>query len=198
MTTATLTLDIKTYWHPGGGRGGGFVVDALAHRDSNGLPTLPGRHLKGLLREAVEFAENLHWSGYAYLPQMLFGERTKNALNATPTSGCLRISDATLPNEVGTWLASEAGRALIPNLYRKLYATAVDQVSGAAVDRSLRGIEVVVPVTLQARIDPIIGREAPPEAWLDRLKQILPLIDAVGAHRTRGLGRAVLSLEECT
>ena len=48
-----LKIDIQSYWHPSTGRGQGSDVDALAHRDKDGIPCLPGRTIKGLLRDAV-------------------------------------------------------------------------------------------------------------------------------------------------
>ena len=100
MTSMTLVVDIHSYWQSGGGRGQGAVLDATAHRDADGLPVLPGRHLKGLLREALEAAERWQWQGYEGLAAKLFGDRTEEAKekleNAKPAPGYLRISDATL------------------------------------------------------------------------------------------------------
>lgn len=192
-----LKVDLRGYWHAGTGRGGGALQDALVHRDSVGLPVLPGRHLKGLLREALERAETLGWVGHAGLAEVLFGARTETVEGGRPRPGCLRVSDAMLAPEVGEWLAhSEAGRGLIPHLFRTLHATAVDAESGTALDGSLRGIEVTVPLMLEAIVEPIAGCEGLPPEWPTRLREVLPLIDAVGAQRKRGLGRAVLSLED--
>jgi CRISPR/Cas system CMR subunit Cmr4 (Cas7 group RAMP superfamily) len=59
MGACNLKIDLRGYWHPGSGRGGGVVMDAMAHRDSTGLPVLPGRHLKG------EPPPKSHFSGEA-------------------------------------------------------------------------------------------------------------------------------------
>lgn len=195
MKPARLTIDIHSWWHPGSGRSGGAVVDATAHRDANGLPVLPGRHLKGLLRDALECAENWNWAGHAGLPERLFGNRTGNAGAHPPQPGCLRVSDGRLPEDTAAYLANhQTGRTLIPKLFHSQFATAVDHDSGTALDHSLRGIEVVVPLQLAARIEPLPGR-IPPEDWSERLAEVLPLIRAVGAGRHRGLGRAELALE---
>ncbi|OZB62256.1 MAG: hypothetical protein B7X31_10060 [Thiomonas sp. 13-66-29] len=199
MNNVTLRIELLGYWHPGAGRGGGAVVDARAHRDSMGLPVLPGRHLKGLLRDALERAETWNWPGHAGLAVSLFGHRTERLPpGQMPESGCLRVSDARLPDPVADWLAStDEGRARLPGLFRSLHATAVDEVGCTARDGSLRGIEVVVPFTLEASIART-GQRLPPVDWADRLRDVLPLVNAVGAHRTRGLGRAVLTLESTT
>ncbi|MFP4696156.1 RAMP superfamily CRISPR-associated protein [Thiohalospira sp.] len=196
MTSARLHIEIRGYWHTGGGVGSGAVADALVQRDSGGLPVLPGRHLKGLLREAVDAAGLWGWSGYEGLATVLFGERDEDT-DSVPSAGALRVSDATLPPETAAWLAgTEAGRALRPGLFRTLHATAVDSKTGTAMDQSLRGIEVVVPLELEARITPV-GSGSPAD-WGRRLEQVLPLVRAVGAQRQRGLGRAILSLKEET
>lgn len=201
MTEFTLRIDFQNYWHAGGGRGGGALVDAVAHRDASGLPTVPGRHLKGLLRDAMERASRWGWfdkrdQDVQQLVTLLFGERPEDlAESLRPESGCLRVGEATLPNDVATWLAHKDGADLKPRLFQPLYQTAVDHQSGTARTHSLRGIEAVIPLTLYSAIEVIPGREAPPK-WPELLRQVLPLIDALGAYRTRGLGRALLSLEE--
>lgn len=194
MREARLLVDLRGYWHPGGGRGGGAVVDAVTHRDSAGLPVLPGRHLKGLLRDALEQAETFGWARYAGCAETLFGQRAEFG-GTGPEPGCLRVTDATLPPEIAAYLGCGPGKPLVRHLYRNLYSTAVEFATGTARDKSLRGIEVVVPLQLSARLETVSGREPPPEDWVERLAGVLPLIDAVGAHRSRGLGRAVLSLE---
>ncbi len=194
--SATLIIDLQGWWHPGGGRGAGAVADAVAHRDSHGLPVLPGRHLKGLLREACLHAEAFGWPGFEHLADTLFGERTEDTdPGQVPKPGCLRIGDATLEPALHEWLGSEQGKHLQPHLFQVLHATAIDHDSGTAVNQSLRGIEVVVPLKLQASITPIPGQQ-PPAGWQQRLEEILPLIEAVGAYRSRGLGRAVLTLAQ--
>lgn len=196
MRSARLHIEIRSYWHAGGGVGSGAVSDALVQRDSGGLPVLPGRHLKGLLREAVDAAGVWQWPGYEGLAATLFGERDEET-GTVPAAGALRVTDATLPSETAAWLSgTEDGRALCPGLFRTLHTTAIDPESGTALDQSLHGSEVSVPLTLEARIAPVTGET--PTDWGERLKEVLPLIRAVGAQRQRGLGRAVLSLKEET
>ena len=190
-----LRIDLRGYWHAGGGRGGGAVVDAVVHRDSRGLPVVPGKHLKGLLRDAVERAEAWGWAGYEQLSDSLFGSRTEAiAQGEIPRAGGLRVGDGRLPAAVSDWLGSEAGKKLQPGLFRHLYTSAVEHKSGTALDQSLRGMEVTVPLQLEAHISVVCGNNLPAD-WVEMIQRILPLIDAVGAYRTRGLGRAVLTLE---
>ncbi len=198
MSHATLTIDIQGYWHAGGGRGAGAVLDAVVHKDNLGLPLLPGRHLKGLLRDALHRAALWGWDGYDTLAERLFGQTTENHSGEQPPSpGCLRVSDARLPDELAAWLGSaeEEAKNQRAELFRSHYVTAIEHESGTAKTHSLRGIEVTIPLQLQAVIAPLPGRE-PPLDWIEKLHAVLPLIDAVGAHRSRGLGRAQLMLKE--
>lgn len=196
--THVLQVCVRSYWHSGTGRGLGAAVDVAAYRDADNLPALPGRHIKGLLRHALEQAWSWGWAGHAdgSLLHNLLGQRTEQTPDGqVPSSGLLRVSDARLPDELGAWLSVDERSAERAALFRILQSTAVDEITGSARDRSLRGIEVVVPLDLRAIIEPIPGPGAPPSDWPERLCEVLPLIPAVGGHRTRGLGRAQLTLE---
>ncbi|WP_297475560.1 RAMP superfamily CRISPR-associated protein [Ferrovum sp.] len=195
--THVLQICVRSYWHSGTGRGLGAAVDAAAYRDADNLPALPGRHIKGLLRHALEQARFWGWKGHAdgILVRSLFGQRTEQVSSGQiPSPGMLRVSDARLPAELCAWLTVDKHGAQRAALFRVLQSTAVDEATGSARDWSLRGIEVVVPLDLQASVEPISGTGLPSD-WPERLREVLPLIPAVGGHRTRGLGRAQLTLE---
>lgn len=194
-----LTIDIQSYWHPGTGRGQGSHVDAVAHRDTHGLPVLPGRTIKGLLRDAVT-----RWEAFSEeteqpsLAEQLFGP---DADAGEKWPGLLRVSDAVLPPDVRYYLKksaeeNEGENNLVPGLYQTLHATAIEQKTGTAVDKSLRGIEVVIPLTLYATLDEVPNAACQVADWAERIQPALSLIQAVGAHRTRGLGRAVVVLDK--
>lgn len=191
MTSATLILDINTYWHPGTGRGAGTALDAVTHRDSRGLPGLPGRTVKGLLRDVVRQAGALRW--YAEdsetIEARLFGWRTRadaRRPDDIPLRGCLHFSDASLAPPVASYLARNPD--LLPGLYRSHFTTRIDPATGTALDKSLRGQEVIVPLTLQAEITEISG-QSPPDSWPQLLDLALPLLRSLGESRTRGFGR---------
>lgn len=193
MSAVTLKIEFRSDWHPGTGRGSGFHLDAVTHEGADGLPRLPGRTLKGLLRDALWRAEEWGWD---QVPKgstaALFGA-VSNVEGGT-TFGLLRVADATLPPEVAAYLTTDDGRKLVPGLYREHFSTAIEQDTGVARGRSLRGMRVVVPVTLFAAVSEIPGMESVKD-WPNRLEAVLPLVTAVGAHRSRGFGRAVLSWE---
>lgn len=201
---AVLSVAIRGYWHAGTGRGSGHHLDALVDTDADGLPYLAGRHLKGLLRDAVHRAEI--WGLLAphgdNLTLRLFGSRGYDEGQPVPREdtepGRLQVGDARLPENLSAWLGHQDQAHLRAGLYRALYSTAVGD-EGVARGRSLRGIQVTVPLDLEAQVRYIpdqLGRhgDALPDCWFSILHECLPLIRAVGANRTRGLGRAVLTL----
>ena len=50
----TYNIDFFSEWHCGSGLSGGATTDALLIKDKHNLPFIPGKTIKGLLREAVE------------------------------------------------------------------------------------------------------------------------------------------------
>lgn len=186
-----LKIDIQSYWHPGTGSGRGSDVDAVTHRDRDGLPLLPGKTLKGILRDAVsrweQFTKTVNTPSLA---EQLFGA---GADADEKWLGSVRVSDAVLADDIRDYLLED--KNLVTGLYRSIHATAIEHDTGTAVNKSLRGIEVVVPLTLYATLDEVPNASHKVANWQKTIEQSLGLIQAVGAHRTRGLGRAVVTLE---
>lgn len=200
MSLRTLNLRFLDTWHVGTGRGEGHHLDAVVARDADGLPYVPGRMLRGLLRDAMESLQA--WGhGAPGLVSELFGdlvERGDRPGRSLSQAGRLTVSDARLPEAERAALAGTSAGAteLRAALFRESFQTAIDGASGTARSESLRGIELVVPVTLHAELG-ILGDAASPghaEHWR-RLEQALPLVRALGAMKTRGHGRVVLGLE---
>ena len=149
-----LKIEFQHYWHPGTGSGRGSDVDAISRRDQHGLPMLPGKTLKGLLRDAL-----IRWYD-ENLATTLLG----TAPDATEQgAGLLRISNATLEDDIVYYLTQNPD--LISGLYRNIYATAIKPEDGTALDKSLRGMEVIVPLTLYADIDEISQAKSPISDW---------------------------------
>ncbi|MCE7937344.1 hypothetical protein DCC79_05110 [bacterium] len=209
-TSARLTIELHGYWHAGSGRGDGHGADAAVVRTPGGLPYLPGRTVKGLLRDAAVTAEALGrcprgsvraWFGSPLPEPEEDGTDTSFAAEQTlhrytTDGGSLRVSSARLGasrDDQRRWEAW-AGAALpddatIAQLYRTVSSTALEQ--GVALANTLRVVEVTVPVTLHACID---GPDDP--AWIDLLAaNVLPLIRRLGKGRTRGLGACTWSLD---
>lgn len=187
----TLKIDIMSFWHAGTGRNAGHYVDAVAHTDRFGLPCLPGRTLKGVVRDAVWHLEQ--WGHVNPGTSVtLFGSESEGQSALETVPGLLMFSDAELPADVRAYLALDSNAELRRRLFSELFATKIDHSSGTAADQSLRGIEVVVPLCLSATVEARNGAAD----WRGTLTRALPLIRAVGAHRTRGLGRVAITLQE--
>ena len=215
--SSVLTIDIRSFWHAGTGRGSGSHLDALVERDINGLPFVSGKMLKGLLRDAVNRAAT--WQVLSVqkdkpdaldagqIVEILFGSPGFGADNAprdATLAGLLKISNAQMPEVLRDWLGGGTPEHLhLRNkLFRSIYSTAINSDSGVAKKGSLRGQEVTVPMQLEARISllPMPAGEHSEahilvaEYWHSIVQQALPLVRAVGSNRTRGLGRAHLTL----
>lgn len=198
--THQIQFKINTYWQAGTGRGGGAIVDSLVNKDINGLPFIPGRTIKGLMRDAVYRAEQ-----WGHLPKTttyyFFGsdpiEEGVTRLETEP--GALAFSDAVLPQELRTWLSHPNNQELRQGLYQQIRSTAINPKTGCAIDKSLRAIEVTIPLTLTATITELNNETLKElnwgtgKIWKDGLESCFKLIRAVGASRNRGMGRVIVT-----
>lgn len=196
MKTATLTLELLSWWHAGSGLGRGGDADALVIRNKDGLPYLPGKTLKGLVRDAVQLAED-HRAVAAGRTEELFGQLDRTTPNADGTQldhdprprtpGLLQVTSAALASDFSTWL-EDGGQARKAAFFEAISSTALNN-DGVAEDRTLRTIEVCPPLTLTAKVS------GPDDcAWLDTLRRCVPLVRSLGSHRHRGLGRCQVTL----
>jgi len=186
MTTIAVSIEMLSYWHVGSGAGRGADVDALVLKDEVGLPYLPGRTLKGLLREGMRTCEDAGRVP-AGTTDSLFGKHAAIGDPAGSTPGSLRVSDGRLPEAERAWLAAADNAESRAALFDTLASTRLD-TNGLAEDHSLRAIELTVPIGLRAEIE---GPED--NQWVERLGEAITLVRALGSHRTRGLGRCKMS-----
>jgi len=201
MTQRYLRCHFLSYWHPGTGGGLGAWLDARV-RSLDGLPVVPGRTLKGVLRDAVKRAEDLGWLGAHGASDRpwadrLFGEDATSTSASVP--GQLRIGSAELDANTRAAFRSldDSGQAeALRGMRAALYQTAIDD-SGVAAEGSLRGLEVYVPMPLVAPLEWIGDTDAAEASQAFAvLARSLSLVEGLGAHRTRGLGRVELTLED--
>ena len=75
------------------------------------------------------------------------------------------------------------------NLFEIISATKIDE-NGTAVDKSLRDIEVILPITLIGKIENIDDKFA------SNLKRALKSVKQMGLNRNRGLGRCEFKVKE--
>jgi len=183
MKSYKVTIEILSYWHAGSGHGTKGDLDATVLRDSRDLPYLPGRTLKGLLREGMRHSALQN----EVETDLLFGRAAEDKDPAGSSPGSLRFTDARLPENLAKSLASDP--AIGAQLYDSVSATALDE-GGQAKDGSLRVSEVAVPVTLEATVTQTDEKEV-----LSTLREAASFVRALGSHRHRGLGRCRIQVE---
>ena len=142
------------------------------------MPFIPGRTIKGLVREAAE--NYLRLCNKDELSEKLtcsFGVEANSTDNGT--KGCMHFGNAVLDKkEYNAIVASNAQEYL----YDKVTSTAIGD-EGTVKDYSLRSIEVTVPCTLYGQIYDV------PEELMPVIVECLGLIKRIGQKRNRGLGR---------
>ena len=197
-------------------------MNAIVARTAEGLPTLPGRTLKGLCRAATEQALELSWYAKAGkgaverkdliiwfgkpLPraakrdegeQVAMLERPEarhRAPSAPEEAGALRFYSARLgaTDAEAAQWADWAERGDKASDKDRLF------VSFASVRIAADGLsqdQALRAMELAVPLTLIAPVYGPPDLrWAEALSRALPLVRAVGSGRTRGLGRATLKL----
>ena len=189
----TYKIEFFTDWHCGAGLSAGAYVDALVVKDPDGLPFLPGRTIKGLLREAAEDIVFLRSGNDNDLYKSSLDKVRKafgyfdgiDLLGVGALKGTAFVTDATLPEDESS--AIVAGN-LQPYLFRTLSSTAIGE-DGIAVDKSLRRMEATVPCSLEGKILNLPDDDELREIITDAMRYLKRL----GQNRNRGLGRCSFS-----
>lgn len=167
MKDIIYKISFHSNWHCGSGLSSGADADSLVLKDKNEMPFVPGRTLKGLIRENLEFVLGV-----------------RGDLNFDTCFSKAVFSDAVLDQEE---YAAIIDRGLKPHLYTRLSATSIDE-NGIAKEHSLRRIEAVLPCCLTAVVRNV------PEEYFPFLKDAIGMIKRMGVGRTRGLGRCTCEI----
>jgi CRISPR/Cas system CSM-associated protein Csm3 (group 7 of RAMP superfamily) len=189
-TVLYLQLDIRSYWRAGSGQAASAYADQLVIKQ-DGLPFLPGRQLRGILKKAFQTACDAGWfgaNGVEYFG-VLFGNQ-----GSTLKQGMLQVSNAELPEDEINWF--ELNPSTKPLLYHTRNTQAIEHNSGTTKQGSLRTMEVTVPMRLIAEIslnNEVFHKEIATnfENWLI---SCCSLVTVIGAERNRGLGQVVASV----
>jgi CRISPR/Cas system CSM-associated protein Csm3 (group 7 of RAMP superfamily) len=177
-------IEFHTDWHCGSGLAAGADVDALVVKDKNDLPFIPGKTIKGLLREAIEEIRGFQGKACdaAFVNTFGYFEDKKEEMER----GEAFFTNAELHlQEREAIIASKAARFL----YRSIASTAIGE-NGIAKEHSLRKMQVVVPCTLYGEVKDV------PESMADELMNAFKYIKRLGQNRNRGLGRCTISVEK--
>jgi CRISPR/Cas system CMR subunit Cmr4 (Cas7 group RAMP superfamily) len=183
-------ITFNSDWHVGNGLSDGSIADAILVRDANGLPVLPGRAVKGALREAAVRLGKCR-KDLAACEQAFFGSRSQG--EGFNQSGCLKVSSAGLPASFSK-LSNFVGDMTILRAHTRL------NDEGTAEAGSLRTLECGIPgLTFKGHIELVElpqQLEAAGEVWVQQyLAALAAGVKSLGAHRTRGYGRCKMSLK---
>lgn len=174
--TIEYQIDFFSPWHCGSGLAAGAETDALVIKDKNGLPFIPGRTVKGLVRQAVEEMAVLKGSGFD--ATLLFGSPGASPSALFFSNAVLTDADAIVNYHLQSQLFSQtANTAIGPD--------------GIARTGFLRRTEIVIPCRLHGRILGI-----PDENDKATIIEALAYIKNLGLHRNRGLGRCSFTVKE--
>jgi CRISPR/Cas system CSM-associated protein Csm3 (group 7 of RAMP superfamily) len=164
-------------WHAGSGLSSGADADEVVIKDDNNLPYLPGKTIKGLLKDVFnDFAEAQ--------PELLqkdfirnnFGEYIDTEKKSQ--MGGLFFSNAELNQKEKAMISEETSQFL----YRNLASTAIAK-NGVAKNSSLRNIQVCIPVVLHGYIDGVHPKD------IHHFEAAFKYLRYIGSNRNRGLGR---------
>lgn len=183
MKDINYKIEIHSPWHCGSGLSKGSDVDSLVIKDDKGLPFIPGKTLKGLIREAVEDYVSLTTACDEEDVVRVFGRSGTEDFYQI-CKGMAFFTNAELSEEEKDPILSDN---LQPFMFDKVSSTAIDE-NGVADDHSLRRYEVVIPCTLYASICFVDDNFVP------ILSKALGMVKRLGVNRNRGLGRCTISV----
>lgn len=203
MIDIKYKVEFFNEWHTGSGLSAGADVDDLVIKDKDGLPFIPGKTVKGLLRQALEEVVEFRneYDEKIEIIESTFGLfKEESADNEVQTDsdkkgrlirGTIFCTNVTLSPDLAHNIKSTKTSEY---LYRSVASTSIDK-DGIAKEHSLRKIETTVPCVLYGEILDVH------ESLKDDLVDALGYIKRLGVNRNRGLGRCrfnVINNEEKT
>lgn len=192
METIIYKIDFFSYWHVSSGLYGSTYADLLVNKTKDGLPFIPGKTLKGLLREAAEYMNKLD-SNFIKVEFIndVFGEEEPEGNNKNSEKhrkeALSFFSSATLSKNLQSKISSSDSSYL----YTVISSTKIDN-NGLAENHSLRELEVTIPLTLYASIEDFPKKEG----YIQQLEYCMNFVKRMGLNRSRGLGRCQFSIKK--
>ncbi|GAB6975106.1 RAMP superfamily CRISPR-associated protein [Prevotella falsenii] len=180
MIDVEYKITFFSNWHCGSGLAAGADIDELVIKDKDKLPYVPGRTIKGLLREAATMLQQFSDVQDTTIKR-LFGQGGDD-----DNFGCrseASFTDATISKEER---ATIIDNKLEAHLYTSIASTAIDD-AGIALDHSLRKVETSVPCTLYGKVMNVN------EDDVEVLTCAFSWIKRLGLGRNRGFGRCKIT-----
>lgn len=171
-------LEFFSYWHCGSGLSAGADVDLLTIKDEEDLPFVPGKTIKGLLRESSETLASLAPDKYPAQDEIekIFGKTNDGS---SMFQGCAFFSNAEFPKEDKDFMLR---KGYVRSLFTSVSTTAIDE-NGIAKEHSLRRTQVALPCVLSGEILNL------PDGCGKLMADSMAFVKRLGANRNRGLGR---------
>lgn len=191
MFETAIRVTFLSDWQIGSGMGGGPVADSILIRDINGLPYIPGRALKGALREGA-WRLGLCRKDLADLVPYLWG--TASTTRASNVPGKITVASGHLPEDLTAWLLSldpDSRARYVSDMTMLRVQTALEDERQIKAS-SLRTLECGIPgLFFQSHI----AIDAPDLAqdWLaEYFGAVCAAVKSIGADRARGLGACLV------
>lgn len=187
-----LHISFFSDWHCGSGLGESHLADAVICRDTDGIPIIPGRAVKGALREGAWRLCALG-GDYEQAASLLFGSVSYGG--AIPQAGHLYVASARLPQEIRDYLRSLSYKDRTRNVSHMVTRRSCTALrDGVAAYGSLRTLECGIPgLAFVSRLT--FDLPETETSWLlPYMAAVCAAVKSMGADRARGLGRCSLRL----
>lgn len=192
-----IRIEFLSEWNISSGVGDGHKADSLLVRDTNSIPVIPGRAVKGALREGawrlsfarpddLSAAENFFW-GSRSTEDNRTDEEKRNGYSAN--EGKISVSQARLAEGIHDYysnLDEKLRKSFLRDLVSYRAQTALD--NRQAKKGSLRNIEVGIKgLSFDASV--YINERGMSEEWIDSyFVAVCAAVKSIGGGRSRGLG----------
>lgn len=171
-------------WHIGSGLGAGAETDAEMLKDNFGMPYMPGKTIKGLLKDAFMDIADVNDKEITEKDILaVFGNFEESQNKSIPRQAY--FTNATLKKDEYQELVENK---LQPYLFKHFASTAIDE-NGIADDKSLRVTEVCMPLTLEGEIEV-------DDDYKTKIELASKWVRHIGVNRNRGLGRCKIIIEK--
>lgn len=181
--TINYQITFLSDWHIGSGLGAGAETDAEILKNSDGLPYIPGKTIKGLLKDACNDIADINEGKISKETiEQIFGNYADKSAMSEPSSAFFGNANI---HEIES-------KEIIKNdlqnfLFKNISSTAIDEKTGIASAKSLRSMEVCMPISLEGSIEI-------DEKHKEVIKLASKWVRHIGVNRNRGLGRCTISI----
>jgi CRISPR/Cas system CSM-associated protein Csm3 (group 7 of RAMP superfamily) len=193
-----LTIIFTSDWQISSGIGDGHWADSMLVRNERGLPYIPGRALKGALREGAWFLTKSGRRDLCAALDLFFGTRSSGTQREVNEPGITYVRSAQLPPAFISLFPKDCAAfdGLVADLTCSRIQTALE--NGQVKAGSLRTAECGIPGLFfdsELEVD-TMGLKVS-EKWVkDYFTAVCAAVRSMGANRSRGLGCCRLRLDD--